>query len=341
MSVFETNEAEAFEAQELNELFEAESEAYETGEYESELNELFESEAYETGEYESENFLGGIVGNLFGETSNEVMSEMQEAELASELLEIQSEEELEEFLGKLFKGVAKGVGGFMKSGTGRALGGILKNVAKKALPIAGSALGNLVVPGLGGAIGGKLGSLASGLFEIPELNEMSQQEAEFEVAKRYVRLASTAARNAAIAPPNAPSRAVAKAAVVSAARRHAPGLVAGTRYAPGTRLRGPDGRFASARRPVPATRRRAGYRPSTAFAARGATPPRRGTGYAGGYVPTTTVVGGAYAATPYAPTPSYAPSYSSTVYDDGNGYDGRPQTGRWVRRGRKIIILGA
>ena len=114
-------------------------------------------------------------------------------EAAAELLEVTNEAELEQFLGNLFKKVASGVGGFVKSSAGKALGGILKNIAKKALPIVGGALGSFVAPGVGTAIGSKLGSMASGLFEV-ELEGMDEQEAEFEVARRYVRLASTAAR---------------------------------------------------------------------------------------------------------------------------------------------------
>jgi len=151
------------------------------------------------------------------------ISEMQENELASELLEIGSEYELEQFLGKLFKTVAKNVGGFIKGPVGKALGGVLKQVAKKALPIAGGALGSMIAPGIGTALGSKLGSMASGLFEL-ELEGLSPQEAEFELAKRYVRLATLAARNAALAPRNAPSRFVARKALLDSARVAAPGL---------------------------------------------------------------------------------------------------------------------
>ena len=95
-----------------------------------------------------------------------VLGHELEAELANELLEVQTEEELEQFLGDLVKKVAKGVGGFIKSPVGKALGGALKSVAKIVLPAAGAALGSFVAPGIGTAIGGKLGSVASNLFEL-------------------------------------------------------------------------------------------------------------------------------------------------------------------------------
>ena len=68
-------------------------------------------------------------------------------ELAQELLEITNEAELEEFLGKLVRRVARGASAFMRSGVGKAVGGVLRNVAKTALPMVGSALGSFVAPG--------------------------------------------------------------------------------------------------------------------------------------------------------------------------------------------------
>src|SRR5262249_3056083 len=86
-------------------------------------------------------------------------------------------------------------------------------------------LGSLVAPGVGTAIGSKLGSMASGLFEV-ELEALPGEQAEFEVARRLVGLSAAAARAAATA---RPQRAVsphtlARAAVAPAARRYAPGL---------------------------------------------------------------------------------------------------------------------
>ncbi|MGH4007662.1 MAG: hypothetical protein ACRDTH_05760, partial [Pseudonocardiaceae bacterium] len=157
-----------------------------------------ETPGYGELEWESETEYGSLGGEF--ESS---LGEMQEMELATELLEVSSEAELEQFLGKLISGAAKAVGGVIKSPVGQALGGALKNVAKTALPMAAGALGNLVLPGVGGMIGSKLGSMASKLFEL-EFEGMNEQEAEFEVAQRYVRFASAAARNAARAPSGAP-----------------------------------------------------------------------------------------------------------------------------------------
>src|SRR5688572_14599842 len=86
-----------------------------------------------TGELPGE-LAGEFPGELAGELAGEMETEMLESELAQELLEITNEAELEQFLGKLVSSAVKGVGSFMKSGAGRALGGVLKSVAKTALP---------------------------------------------------------------------------------------------------------------------------------------------------------------------------------------------------------------
>jgi uncharacterized protein (DUF697 family) len=229
--------------------YELENEAFEYGE----LGQETAGETYEYGELE----YGEVAGPLH---------EVQEMELAAELLEITNEQELEEFLGKIFKTVSRAAGGFLRSGVGRALGGALKGIAKQALPMVGGALGSFVAPGIGTALGSKLGSMAGNLFEL-ELEGMDREQAEFEVARRYVQLAANATQNAALAPPNAPPQQVAQQAIATAAQRYAPGL-----------LRGANG-------------------------------------------------GGAFAAT-------------------GGAYGGyarpavRPRSGRWIRRGRKIIVLG-
>ena len=151
--------------------------------------------------------------------------EIEETELAEELLTIQSEEELDQFLGKLVKKAWRGVKKFAKSGVGRALGGALKGIAKKALPIVGGALGSFIpIPGVGTMIGRAAGTAAANLFEV-DLEGLEPEEQEFEVAKRFVRLAGTAAAKAAQAGPNVDPRIAARTAVAAAARQVAPGLL--------------------------------------------------------------------------------------------------------------------
>jgi len=86
--------------------------------------------------------------------ASNLLSEADEMGLAVELLSVTSEAELDQFLGKLIQSVGK----FVKSPVGRALGGIFKTVAKKALPI----VGNLIAPGIGGVAGHLIASSLKG-----------------------------------------------------------------------------------------------------------------------------------------------------------------------------------
>jgi hypothetical protein len=169
-------------------------------------------------ELEFEGETGGLESRLGG-----VFDEVEEMELASQLLEIQDEYEMDEFLGKLIKRASRAVGKFVSSPTGKALGGILKGAAKKLLPVAGTALGALGGP-LGAAVGGNLAGMAGKALGL-ELEGLSEEDQEFEVARQFVRFAGEAAKNAATAPPSAPPAAAAKGATVAAAKKHAPGLL--------------------------------------------------------------------------------------------------------------------
>jgi hypothetical protein len=155
-------------------------------------------------------------------------SEEEEMDLAAELMGITDEAELDQFLGKLLKGAWRGirkVGSFVGR-VARPLGKILKGVAKKALPFVGGALGSFIpIPGVGTAVGSALGSAVSKALEA-ELEGMSVEDQEFEMARRFVRVAGTAAKQAALTQPSVDPQNAAKAAVLSAVRRHVPGLAA-------------------------------------------------------------------------------------------------------------------
>jgi hypothetical protein len=186
-----------------------------------------------SGEMYGETYGGGqgeVYGEVYGEmTSGEaegVFNEVDEMELAAELLEITNEAELDRFLGKLIRRAGSLAGAALRSPLGRQLGGMLKGVARQALPVAGAALGNLIVPGIGGSIGGTLASSAGTMFGL-ELEGLSQEDQEFEVARQFVRLAGAATQNAAQMPSNMPPAAAAQNAVAAAARDYAPGLMRG------------------------------------------------------------------------------------------------------------------
>ncbi len=146
-------------------------------------------------------------------------TEEMESELAFELLSVNDEAELDEFLGKWMRKAGRflkkrlpKVGRFLKKG--------LKGIAKVALPAVGTFFGGP----LGGLVGGKLANVASNLFEI-ELEGLSPEDQEFEVAKRVIRYGNQAMQNAANLSQQMPPEQAAKIALKQAASTHAPGLL--------------------------------------------------------------------------------------------------------------------
>lgn len=191
---------------------EYETDGYEFGEFEEEYEEEYDDE------FEEE-------FDVFNEYEFEgVFDESEEMELAAELLSVSDEQEMEQFIGNLIKKAGRKIRKFAKSSTGRALGGILRKVAKRALPMVGRAAGTFLGGPAGGMIGGKLASAAGKAFGL-ELEGLSPEDQEFEVARRFVRLAGDAAKKAALTPKNVPSNKAAMGAVKAAAKKHAPGLL--------------------------------------------------------------------------------------------------------------------
>jgi hypothetical protein len=182
--------------------------AMQTGEAES-------GEAFEFGEAEAE-----------AETQEHAapFPEAQEMGLASEALEVSSEEELEQFLGDAISTAAKGIGGFLRSGTGQSLVSMLKPIATQALPSIGSAIGGMLGGSAGAQIGSQLAPDVGHMFGL-ELEGLSNEDREFEVARNLTRLAGAAAQHAATCGGAGDDRSIARAALMHAARRHAPGIL--------------------------------------------------------------------------------------------------------------------
>jgi hypothetical protein len=144
-----------------------------------------------------------------------------------ELMGVSHEAEMEQFLGSLLKGAWKGI-----KSVGSAIGKVaapLKGIVKAALPIVAPMVGS-IVPGVGTALGGVLGSVVSKALELEGEMEMEQEEVNFERARRLVRIAATAAHEAALALGDVDPTVVVgdptmvvHQAVVEAARQHLPG----------------------------------------------------------------------------------------------------------------------
>jgi hypothetical protein len=182
-----------------------------------------ESEAAEGTAY-SEFGETGLQETAGEQTPDNPLHELQEIELATELLEVANDRELEQFLGNVFSKVGSAVGSFVRSDTGRALGGILKNAAKQALPVIGRGIGQWISPERGGAIGADAGRLAGRVLGL-ELEGLSNEDRDFEISRQFVRFVAAAARRAAQAPPSVPPVVVARHAAAAAARSFAPGLL--------------------------------------------------------------------------------------------------------------------
>jgi hypothetical protein len=196
----------------------------------------------------------------------------------------------------------------VSSPVGQALGGVLKQVAKKALPIAGGALGTFVGGPAGGLIGSKLASMAGDAFGL-EYEGLSPEDRDFEMARRYVRFAGHAAKKAAHAPAHLDPQTVVNDAVVEAAKKFAPGLLAPATGAgaPGAGMTGAPPVAPPYRPPAPS-----GFPPS-----------------------------------PYPPPPAYPvpvpvyPSPAAPVCGTcGSAPAGHRRQGKWIRRGRHIVLLG-
>jgi hypothetical protein len=169
---------------------------------------------------------------LLGEYAIGELTEAQEMELASQFLEVASEEELEEFLGDLWNRTKAAASGAYDA-AGRAYNSDL--VQRHVIPALKSA-GRTFGPGLAGKAADRLlpgsgrvvepvAQWAADRWLKEELEGLSAEDREFEIARRYIRFAIDALQRALEAPPRVPQPVAAQIAVAEAARTHAPGLV--------------------------------------------------------------------------------------------------------------------
>ncbi|MEW5249782.1 hypothetical protein [Microbulbifer discodermiae] len=200
----------------------AEDDEAEWGAEEMEALELEGEEEYEF-EQDLDEHPESVASPLSGE---------EEMEFAMELLEVGDDEELEQFLGRLFKRAARGVRKvarrgrkFLRSRAGRRLKRIARGVAQRGLRWAGRAAGSYFGGPAGGAIGGGVADRIGRSLGL-ELEGLSPEDQELEVARQVVRFTAGAA-NAAVEDTERgiPSARALRRGVVMAARRHAPGLL--------------------------------------------------------------------------------------------------------------------
>jgi hypothetical protein len=267
----------------------------------------------------------------------QTLTDAEEEVLAAELLGATTEAELDQFLGKLVSKASRALGGATSSlrRIAKPLVGTLKSAARKALPTLGAALGTAVpVPGVGTALGGMVGKAFSKALE-SELEQLDGEEQEFEAAKRFVRVADGAVRSAARTPPQMHR----KAAVVRALQR-------GLRRARGRKSR-PPGRPPQRPGARPAAASALGSTPSATPAPDafddampsddllGADTAPAGPAVEAGLASSADSVLDALD----APTAEPAASEWETEWEF-QAPAGGSRSGRWIRRGGKIVLLG-
>ena len=210
---------------------------------EAEFETDFDDTAAEYGEFEFEEDVepDELEYEFEAMPGGQVFDEGEEMELASELLEVADDDELEMFFGRAlrrgFRKLRRRARRAIRGRLGRRIRRGLRGVARRALTNVGRAAGGAFGGPIGAAIGGRLASGAGRAFGL-ELEGLSAEDQEFEVARRIVRMTGEAARAAAAVPDTVDDDEAAHIAMRRAVGRHAPGLMRGGR------MRGGGGRGA-------------------------------------------------------------------------------------------------
>jgi hypothetical protein len=197
------------------------------------------------GEYEYEyqgeaNAAYGSYGEFEYESS---LDEAELMEFADELLSVSNEMEMDLFLGDLFKKVSKSLGhvgraasGFLRSPAAKMLAKSIKGIAGQALPMLAQAAGPaagaaLSATGFGAPLAPLASALAPGAVSAIgnmlglELEGLSGEDQEFNIASQLVKLAEDATRKVVSAGPGAAPQQAVQQALTSAAQKYAPGLL--------------------------------------------------------------------------------------------------------------------
>ena len=129
--------------------------------WDSESNQAYEFDDYAE---ENESSIYGFDGEWSNEPTGGLLTDEEIDELAYEFVSLATAQEMEAFLGKVFGGIAKKVGGALKGSLGRKVMRAGSSLLGRALPVVGSALGTAILPGFGTGVGGALGGQLRSLF---------------------------------------------------------------------------------------------------------------------------------------------------------------------------------
>jgi hypothetical protein len=302
------------------------ADGHETLDREGDGYELDEQEGgfLEEGSYETPDRSYGAAeyedGSLQEQDAESVFGETDEMGLAAEMLSVTGEGELDEVLGRIIRSAGRAVGGSIDREMGSALGSALKGAARHVFPL------------VGGAGGGEAGE-AFGI----ETEGLSGEDEDFEIMRRFVRFAGSAAGRAARARRGIPFRNVVRSALSAAARRWAPGFLRGSRFW-NRRFRrhdrGPRRYYPSGygpQVPAPYPPQPSPY-PGAPAMQRAVSP-----GQPGGFDPNASPAGFGGPGDPQGSGTSQGMP-EDAGQDSGGGAGALPQSGRWTRQDGKVVI---
>ena len=156
--------------------------------------------------------------------------EYNEYELATRMLSVQSEAELDQFLGSLVRSAWRGAKALYRSPVGQAVKkqavSSLKSFGRRVLPTLGRSVGGYLGGKSGARLGAHAGSYLSNKYLKKEYEGLSPSDRDVETARRLVRTARLAAYNLSqyLAEGRAISRKTIKTAILRAARKFFPGM---------------------------------------------------------------------------------------------------------------------
>lgn len=148
--------------------------------------------------------------------------EGEEMQAAAQLLEITNEAELDHFIGSLLQRSARTAGSALPLPVLQPLARSLRGALKRILPIVGDSSRAVLLKRVSSDAARSGAAAAS--FGL-ELEGLSPEDQEFELARRFVRLTRSAGLRAPRFARRMPPRIAVRRTLVAAARRHAPGLL--------------------------------------------------------------------------------------------------------------------
>lgn len=166
------------------------------------------------------------------ESGRSIFDESQELNLASGMLEVVNEAELDHFLDDVIREAGVAIGSDVGPSDARAIGHVLKKAIHQILPPAGIDKDAIAGGSVGAQLGGGLS--AAGPMLGLELEGLSPEDGEFEAARQFLRFAGQtvkqAVEDASSSDPYHVAHDVAHRAATEAAGVFAPGLLVEDRH---------------------------------------------------------------------------------------------------------------